>query len=104
MDIKTIDPYVVIEEQTPEYKIYRNIKTGRRWKVRGKCDRRGDCLIGAVIDTPKGKVEVLDHAHLEELVKTLGRERIDSELDVPVSPEFDSCCPFTYVELAKAKE
>ena len=37
--------------------------------------------------------------------RALGRERIDSELDVPVTPEFDTCCGadiFTYVELEPA--
>jgi hypothetical protein len=55
-----------------------------------------------VIDTPDGPVQIRDHAHLAELRARLGRERIDSELDVPVTPEFRGCCPFRYVELEPA--
>lgn len=90
--IPTADPTVFIEEQRPGYVRYRSA-TGRRWEVHGTCDRRGNCLIGAVIDG----VEITSHADLE----ALGRERADSELDVPVTPEFDTCCGseiFRYVE------
>ena len=104
MDTKTADPYVVMEAKGEGYVRYRCTKTGRRWEVFGKCDRRGDCLIGAVVDTPDGEVHIKEHAHLERLVQTLGRERIDSELDVPVTPEFDSCCPFTYKELERGNQ
>lgn len=91
--IPTADPHIFIEEQRHGYVRYRRITDGRRWTVEGTCDRRGDCLIGAVV---KGVV-VRDHAHLAEL-----GERPDSELDVPVLPEFDTCCGadrFRYVEL-----
>ena len=94
----TADPGVVIEAQGEDWARYR-ATDGRRWEVHGRCDRRGDCLIGAVIDTPKGPVEIRDHAHLDELRRQLGRWRLDAELDVPVTPEFKWCCPFRYVEL-----
>ena len=79
--VPTVDPYVLIEEQRKGYVRYRNITTGRRWIVRGVCDLRGDCIIGAV-DPPLGPPE--------------GR------LDVPVTPEFRTCCGkdiFAYEEL-----
>lgn len=94
----TADPYVLIEERREGYVRYRHAD-GRRWEVHGVCDRRGDCLIGAVIDTPAGPVCVRDHDHLERLSVMLGRHRIDSELDVPVAPGFDGCCPLRIVEL-----
>ena len=100
---KTHDPYIFIEESSPGYVRYRRITDGRRWEVHGTCDRRGDCLIGAVIEDHM----VEDHEDLERLAQQLGRERIDSELDVPVLPEFDDCCGadrFTYVELEPADE
>lgn len=99
MDETTVDPDVVIEEQRVGYVRYRRVTDGRRWEVHGTCDRRGDCLIGAVIDTPDGPVEIEDHDHLARLAESLGRDRIDSDLDVPVTPEFRGCCPFTFVEL-----
>lgn len=96
--IPTSDPNVVIEERREGYTRYRNTD-GKRWEVHGVCDRRGDCLIGAVVSTPEGQVEIRDHGHLAELGERLGRERIDSELDVPVGPGFQGCCPLRIVEL-----
>lgn len=84
----TADPTVFIEEQRDGYVRYR-ATDGRRWEITGHCDRRGDCLIGAVIEG----VQIRDHEHLEQYAKELGRHRIDSELDVPVTPEFEGCCP-----------
>jgi len=84
----TSDPAVQIEDRGPGWVIYRR-NDGARWIVRGTCDRRGLCLIGSVIDG----VEVEDLDHLAELVKIKGQDRIDSELDVPVTPEFHGCCP-----------
>lgn len=92
--IPTADPHIAIEAWRTGYVRYRR-SDGRRWEVYGVCDRRGDCLIGAVIEGE----QVRDHAHLAELVERLGRARVDSELDVPVTPEFEGCCPFRYVEL-----
>lgn len=93
MNEKTSDPYVVIEEKRPGYVRYRR-DDGLRWEVHGVCDRRGDCLIGAVIE---GYGQIKDHADIERAKKVLGRERIDSELDVPVGPGFRDCCPLKVV-------
>ena len=90
----TADPSVYLEERRPGYARYVN-REGRRWEVHGTCDRRGDCLVGATV---AGEF-IRDRAHLEDLARRLGRDRVDSELDVPVTPEFKGCCPFTYVEL-----
>lgn len=98
-DTRTVDPFVVIEEQRLGYVRYRALDTGRRWEVHGKCDRRGDCLIGAVIDGE----QIKDRDTLALKTASLGRTRIDSELDVPVTPEFTGCCPFTYVVLDPGK-
>lgn len=84
--VPTADPYVVIEEEYAEYIRYQNIITGRRWEVFGQCDYRGDCLIGAINPI-------------------LGRR--EDRLDVPVTPEFNSCCGkniFTYKELPRVGE
>lgn len=91
----TSDPHVWIEERSEGYVRYR-CGDGRRWEVRGVCDRRGDCLIGAVIEG-FGKIE--SHEDIERAKKELGRGRIDSELDVPVGPGFKGCCPLKVVEL-----
>jgi hypothetical protein len=95
----TADPTVRIEHQEPGYVRYR-ANDGRRWEVRGTCDRRGFCLIGAVIQTPGGPFTVESLDDLEFLKVELGRERIDSELDVPVGPGFEGCCPLEVTELA----
>lgn len=86
----TADPNVLIEEEGDGWVRYFRITDGRRWEVHGKCDYRGHCLVGAVING----VMVRDLEHLKEL-----GDRPDSKLDNPVSPEFKGCCPFTYVEL-----
>lgn len=76
--LPTADPYVFIEEEYKGYVRYQNTLTGRRWEVFGICDYRGDCIVGAV-DPLLGPRE--------------------TRLDVPVTPEFENCCPFTYREL-----
>lgn len=81
--VPTIDPYVFIEEEYKGYIRYRNIDSGRRWEVFGACDYRGDCIVGAV-NPPIGPRE--------------------NRLDVPVTPEFNNCCPFTYNELPRVGE
>lgn len=96
--IPTNDPDTMIEEQREGYVRYQH-RDGRRWEVTGVCDRRGDCLVGAVIATPDGLVQVRDRAHIAELKTLLGQERIDSELDVPVGSGFTGCCPLEVVEL-----
>ena len=78
----TVDPDIDIEEQRPGYTRYRHTD-GRRWEVRGICDRRGDCLVGAVIDGET--VTTLARAH--ELAVAYDGP------DVPVGPGFEGCCP-----------
>ena len=67
----TADPTVVIESRREGYVRYRR-SDGARWEVRGSCDMRGDCLVGAV-DPLLGPPE--------------------DRLDVPVLPGFTGCCP-----------
>lgn len=96
----TYDPNIVIEEQQPGRVVYRRLSDGRRWVVNGFCDRRGDCLIGLV--EPVTGEQIRDHAHIEDLKRRLGAERLVSLMDTPVTPEFDMCCGsdrFTYEEL-----
>lgn len=84
-----------IEEQRPGYVRYRRVD-GRRWEVHGTCDRRGDCLVGAVLDDGS----LVTREMVDAMRGT--SERLISDLDVPVTPEFDTCCGtdlFTYVEL-----
>lgn len=83
--LPTADPYVFIEEEYEGYIRYQSTN-GRRWEVLGVCDYRGDCLIGAVNPS-------------------LGPR--EERLDVPVTPEFNSCCGkdiFKYNELPKVGE
>lgn len=88
MEEPTADPTVVIEERGEGYVRYRNIE-GRRWEVFGTCDKRGNCLVGAVIG---GEIiKDIERAH-ELAVAYKG-------LDVPVTPEFSGCCEFIYREL-----
>lgn len=86
-DIATIDYAVVIESfgkiSGVGWVIYRNTFTGRRWRVSGDCDARGDCWVGAVNPNHAGP----------------GGRPKTTTLDV-VTPEFAGCCPFTYTELA----
>jgi hypothetical protein len=89
-DAPTADPDVVIEAKRSGYVRYRNTRTGRRWEVSGTCDRRGDCLIGAVIP---GFGQITSYGDIEAAKQQLGVKRLVSEMDVPVTPEFvDTCC------------
>lgn len=91
---KTADPNIWIEEQREGYVRYVN-RDGRRWEVHGTCDRRGDCLIGALIPGYEGKGpngDINSKTDLKRAQRALGRERVDSKYDVPVTPEFDTCC------------
>lgn len=93
----TADPTVFIEESRSGYVRYHQIDpiTGAivwRWEVHGHCDRRGYCLIGASVDVGGQTVTIRDLAHIEELKARLGRDRLDSEMDVPVTPKFSTCC------------
>ncbi len=78
----TCDPDVVIESRGEvngqPWIRYRNTATGRRWEVHGRCIGLGFCWEGAVGPAP--------------------------ELDCPVTPEFEGCCPFVFVELDPASE
>ena len=96
--LPTADETVRIEHQEPGYVRYQ-ANDGRRWEVRGTCDRRGLCMLGAVIETAGGLVEVTSLEHLAQLAAELGRARIDSEMDVPVGPGFSGCCPLEVTEL-----
>ena len=91
---KTADPEVVIESRKGDEIVYRR-SDGLRWKVKGVCDRRGDCMIGAVV---LDGVVIKDKKHLAQLVKKHGT-RIDSLMDVPVGPNFSGCCPFKITRL-----
>lgn len=98
----TVDPDVVIEENVIDASLidpvsgemgarvitYRSTFAGRRWKVIGNCDRRGDCLVGSFLGRLiRSKADLANPSVLE------------SGADTPVTPEFDSCCPFSYEEL-----
>jgi hypothetical protein len=91
--IETLDPNIQAEELRPGYARYRN-KDGRRWEVHGICQHLGYCLVGAIL--PDG-TEIRDVDHLNELRawEILNPDK----LDCPITPEFDGCCSFTYVEL-----
>ena len=93
----TSDPEIFIEERRDNYVRYRRCD-GRRWEVFGSCDQRGDCLIGAVVDG-FGSIESM--ADIDRAKAMLGVSRLLGDLDVPVTPEFTSCCPFTYIELER---
>lgn len=94
----TCDPDVVIEDKREGYCRYRRISTGDRWEVFGVCYMWGFCLIGANVWTPDGIVEIKDFFHLKQLQWKYGRlsSHPDVSLDVPVTPDFRECCPFTY--------
>lgn len=87
----TADSTVRIEHVEPGYVRYQ-ANDGRRWEVRGVCERKGFCLVGAVIQTPNGLEQIESLEHLDALKAALGAERIDSEMDVPVGPGFEGCC------------
>lgn len=95
----TSDETVRIERQELGYVLYQSVD-GRRWEVRGVCDRRGYCMIGAVIETLDGMLEIQSLEHLEQLKQELDKERLDSEMDVPVGPGFEGCCPLEVTVLA----
>jgi|SRR5215470_17234678 len=88
----TADETVRIEEKFPGYVRYQDIN-GRRWEVFGTCDRRGFCMVGAVINVRGQDVLIESVEHLVQLAQDLGVDRIDSEMDVPVGPGFEGCCP-----------
>jgi hypothetical protein len=87
--IPTSEPYVFIEERRPGYTRY-IANEGRRWEVIGECVQLGYCMVGAQVDG----VTLVD---LDTAMSFLDGHSF--ELDVPVLPGFDGCCPFTFVEL-----
>ena len=96
---ETADETIRIEAQSTSYTRYQRGTDGRRWIVEGTCDHRGDCLIGMSIE---GWGTIGNHGDIVQAKQDLGVERIDSLMDVPVTPEFDECCGadrFTYTEL-----
>jgi len=87
VDELTLDPYVVIEERRQRYIRYRNLETGSRWEVRGECDGRRDCMVGAMVDGVL--IETVEQARALPI----------PDLDCPVGPGFHGCCPLEVVEL-----
>ena len=97
-DEPTSDPSVVAELRRKGLTRYR-ANDGRRWEVRGECVRLGHCMVGAVIRVGPDLVQIRSLEHLEELKVSLGKERLDSEMDVPVGPGFEGCCVLEIVVL-----
>lgn len=95
----TADTTVRIEAKEPGYVRYQ-ANDGRRWEVRGVCDRRGLCMVGAVILVGEELVEIQSLEHLEQLKQQVGVQRLDSDVDVPVGPGFEGCCPLEITVLA----
>lgn len=89
----TADPAVFIEYSEEGLIRYQDLN-GKRWEVAGICDKRGDCLVGAVIDG--------------ETVQTIERARElalgYAGLDCPVSMGFSGCCPLVVTELPDAQK
>lgn len=81
-----MDPHILIEERHLGHVRYR-CDDGRRWEVRGVCDGRRDCMVGAVVDGV--------------LIETAGQARMlpTPMLDCPVGPGFSGCCPLKVTEL-----
>jgi hypothetical protein len=101
----TSDPDVFIEASGSGFVRYWRRTDNRRWQVNGTCQRLGECLVGAVITLGNGSLYTIpDLDSLTSLQLSLGRKRLDAEEDVPVTPEFNSCCAargfLTFVELA----
>jgi hypothetical protein len=91
----TADPEVVIEAQGDDWIIYRR-SDGVRWRVSGRCDKRGDCVLGAVVTSPAGEpVLIKSKRQLNRLAKEWNRPgRIDGPLDIPTGPGYGGeCCP-----------
>jgi hypothetical protein len=87
-DQPTADSDVVLEDSSPGYWRYRSLSTGRRWEVRGVCDHRGDCLVGATVNgTYLADLDAVRAASDAGALDTVG--------DTPVLPGFSGCCPLT---------
>lgn len=89
----TFDPDIGLEEQAVDYWRYFRFSNGDRWEVFGHCDRRGFCLIGAVVETIRGLEQIRDLDHLAAICNERNVSRPDSEFDVPVTLGFSGCCP-----------
>jgi hypothetical protein len=103
--IKTADPNVVITKIESNVKYYKELSTGREWKVTGRCDKRGFCMLGATVCGPNGElVRIESVEHLNKLAKEWNREghiQTDEPLDVPTGPAYKGdCCPLK-VEVLK---
>jgi hypothetical protein len=85
----TAEAGVLIEEESEGCVRYVREATGERWEVHGVCDRRGECLVGAVVDGEV--VETIERAR--ELARTYAGP------DVPVTRGFKGCCPLAVYEL-----
>lgn len=96
---KTVDPFVLIEEQSQGYIRYRYIDTEgkilRRWEVFGECIHLGNCQIGSV--TNDGRA--IDSQEELERLRREEPEALIWPLDSPVTPEFHGCCQFSFNEL-----
>lgn len=91
--IPTQDPNVAIEEKRDGYVRYVN-RQGRRWEVWGTCDGRGHCWVGA------RRTDGTLIKTLEEAQQYIAQFRANGDgLDCPVTPGFNDCCPFTFVDL-----
>ena len=78
--IRTCDPYVYAEVLRKGYARYVDVKSGRRWEVRGVCTKIGKCWEGS---------DLVAKADIEA-----------KGLDCPVGPGFaNNCCPLEVVEL-----
>jgi len=96
----TADPDVLLVSSKKDYWLYERISTGARWEVKGTCDRRGDCIVGAVIQTIDGPIQITSKDHILQLRQQYGLAAITSQLDTPVIKGFEGvCCPLVITEL-----
>lgn len=84
--MKTLDPHIVIEEQSSGYVRYRR-SDGYRWEVHGVCAHNRKCMVGAIV--------------AGVLVETVEQARAlpTPMLDCPVGPGFKGCCDLRIEEL-----
>lgn len=95
----TVDPEVFIESCDGDSITYQR-SDGLRWRVTGQCDKRGFCMLGAVVTGPDDKEVIIKSVEqLNKLAKKwnrIGHIQSDEPLDVPTNINYDgSCCPFT---------
>jgi hypothetical protein len=104
MKDKTADSEVFVIECDKNSLTYER-SDGHVWKVTGKCDKRGLCMLGAVVLSPYGEEVLIEHVEqLNRLAREWNREghiQTDEDLDVPISYNYNqSCCPFE-IEILK---